>query len=411
MTKEIRTESGGLFGIDKQVIYEDGVRVGEVRHETEGFFSETPVDRTYDNDGKLVSEAHQEKDGTLLGSGAKKVVYERRSQKRDLTERVNNSSSSGYSDSGYHPSSLSSSSSGHSSPESSVNSAGCLIALLGGIALIATPLATIGLLISLAVQRAEQTFDYYMPRVVESIEGLFENDDNNNKLSQPVSDLRVGLVKQDSINQVLSKRLEQRLTTNELTALDLLLVKQDSENIQEPLKKKENKKSENVETKTYEPPIKRRETIKRPIETETPRKTSSLESKEERVRVYGAVLPSSEFSQSTPKDYAPVVVRVESADGNETIKAERRSKQDMEREISDDIGITYPVSGKRYAIERLKYPRFFDRLDFDRDGEVSLYELGEAQSTIFKITQKKKEGDLDAIVKEFLKKYKPKKNR
>ncbi|MBI2507978.1 hypothetical protein HYV89_03420 [Candidatus Woesearchaeota archaeon] len=389
MTKEIRTESGGLFGVDKQVIYEDGIRVGEVRHETEGFFSERPVDKTYDNEGNLVSETRQEAGG-FLGGDAKRIVYEKRSQKEDLTGIVNNSSSSGYSDSGYHSPSLSS-----SSPGSSVNNTGCLIAVLGGIAFIAAPLATIGILVSLVVgsgsymydfyknrgitrgpQSAEQTFDYYKPRAVEGTERLFESDNSPAKRN---------------LTEYRSKR--------------------DSESLREPLKKRENKKSENIETRAYEPTSKRRETIKRPIETETPRKTSSVEAKEERVRVYGAVLPSSEFSQSTPKDYAPVVVRVEGADGNETIKAERRSKQDMEREISDDIGITYPVSGKRYAIERAKYPEFFDKLDLDRDRMVSLYELGEAQSTLYKITGKKKEGDLDAIVKEFLKKYKPKKNR
>jgi len=59
----IKTESSGfwddLFGLPpKEVVYEDGKKVGEIRHET-NWVGES-VDRTYDADGRRVSETRHE---------------------------------------------------------------------------------------------------------------------------------------------------------------------------------------------------------------------------------------------------------------------------------------------------------------------------------------------------------------
>lgn len=78
--KEIRKEIDWL-GREKDVIYEDGKKVGETRHETNLWG--TPVDRTYDNDGKRVSETTHET--TFFGT-SKEVTRDTRGKKLSETE-------------------------------------------------------------------------------------------------------------------------------------------------------------------------------------------------------------------------------------------------------------------------------------------------------------------------------------
>lgn len=63
MAQEIRKETDWL-GREKDIIYNDGKKVGETRHETT--FWGNPIDRTYDKDGNRVSETRHET--TLFGT-------------------------------------------------------------------------------------------------------------------------------------------------------------------------------------------------------------------------------------------------------------------------------------------------------------------------------------------------------
>jgi hypothetical protein len=63
MTKEIRKETDWL-GREKEVVYDSGEKVGEVKHEKT--FWGTPVERTYDTKGERVVETRYEK--TFLGT-------------------------------------------------------------------------------------------------------------------------------------------------------------------------------------------------------------------------------------------------------------------------------------------------------------------------------------------------------
>lgn len=70
MSREIRKEHDwwDLFGnSEKEVVYEDGHRVGEVRTEETLLGFGPNVQRTYDNDGQLISETRNEE--TLCGFG------------------------------------------------------------------------------------------------------------------------------------------------------------------------------------------------------------------------------------------------------------------------------------------------------------------------------------------------------
>ncbi|MEM2089757.1 MAG: hypothetical protein QXL88_01550 [Candidatus Pacearchaeota archaeon] len=70
MTKEIKKETDWL-GREKDVIYENGKKVGEIRHEKTLFGK--PVDRVYNKNGDCISEIRQEK--TIWGT-SKEVTYE-----------------------------------------------------------------------------------------------------------------------------------------------------------------------------------------------------------------------------------------------------------------------------------------------------------------------------------------------
>jgi hypothetical protein len=120
--------------------------------------------------------------------------------------------------------------------------------------------------------------------------------------------------------------------------------------------------------------------------------------------LYNSILPSSDFARSTPPGYAPVVVEITDAEGNVLSRSvERYSKKQMESEVVDyDIPILYPKSRRTYIIERSKYPEFYKVSDLNRDGKITLYELGQTQFIFHEITGKYPEGDVDSIVKEFV---------
>jgi len=469
MTKEIRTESSWLSG-DIQVVYENGERVGEIRTEQEdvGFLgvSTREVDVTYDNDGNKVAITRHEEDVSAGAFFTEKVdrtynpsgdvISETRHRENDSifpfysNERdVINEGENRYDETG---------------SIRDVEDFGRKYRTIDdNFGHDVDPLTRAN-----REKQAEDKSDYQVPDSYGDYSYDTTSSSSSKERTGSFSEFITGLVlcsavavigylfsnpsgisdrsKSDSI------RVEQEITYGKSeTALEKLRRELAGRNnahrkseIENLRKNNRFKESGNVETRTYETPVKRimerdsssnSETVETrtyqahtirsdtgnvvgkpsvvisaPVKTHT-EEYKPIKTKEERARAYSAVLPSSEFSQSTPKGYAPVVVRARDANGNESMKTSRMSRQEMEESKSDDIGITYHVSGNRYAIEREKYPEFFDRLDLDKDGSVSLYELGEAQSVIFKITGKKKEGDLDSIVKEFLKKYKPKRHR
>jgi len=84
-------------------------------------------------------------------------------------------------------------------------------------------------------------------------------------------------------------------------------------------------------------------------------------------------------------------------------KAGYPRKETVKDEPVDETGIFYPKTGAYYPIERARYPEFYKKCDSNRDGIVMLSELGKAQRELNKITDKYPEGDVDSIVKEFVK--------
>ncbi len=78
-------------------------------------------------------------------------------------------------------------------------------------------------------------------------------------------------------------------------------------------------------------------------------------------------------------------------------------KEAVKDEIVDETGIFYPKTGAYYPIERARYPEFYRKCDLNHDGIVMLSELGKAQREFHKITDKYPEGDVDSIVREFVK--------
>ncbi|MBI2172653.1 MAG: hypothetical protein HYT73_00380 [Candidatus Aenigmarchaeota archaeon] len=51
---------------------------------------------------------------------------------------------------------------------------------------------------------------------------------------------------------------------------------------------------------------------------------------------------------------------------------------------------------------RERYPEFYRRLDRNHDGSVSQHEIAEYQKTFSDATGKYPEGDMDSVVREFL---------
>ncbi len=98
------------------------------------------------------------------------------------------------------------------------------------------------------------------------------------------------------------------------------------------------------------------------------------------------------FDNNGPPGYAPVVV-------------EYLRKEEMENAPSSSgaNGIFYPKTGAFYPIDKSRHPGFYEKCDLNGDGKLSLYELGKVQRRLNRITAKYREGDVDSIVKEFVK--------
>lgn len=98
----------------------------------------------------------------------------------------------------------------------------------------------------------------------------------------------------------------------------------------------------------------------------------------------------------------PVVKETQTASGISTdwyLECVRNSAPGSEM---GELNINYPKSGKSYVISKSIYPEFYRKLDFNKDGKITLDEVGRAQQTLNAITKKYSEGDIDSIVREFL---------
>ena len=126
--------------------------------------------------------------------------------------------------------------------------------------------------------------------------------------------------------------------------------------------------------------------------------------KEDPLKIYEALNPNSEFSQETPMNHAPVVV--ERRDENNNIISQETkylTREEMEESATEETGINYPSTGHYYPISREKYPKFYKKLDKNKDGKLDLEELGRYSYEFNMATKKYPEGDIEHIVKEFLK--------
>lgn len=115
-------------------------------------------------------------------------------------------------------------------------------------------------------------------------------------------------------------------------------------------------------------------------------------------------------AESCPEGLIPVAYEINNPTDKRLLNqwiecATREELQGKVISINEDFekdGIYYPRTGKRYPIPRSKYPEFYDRLDPDRDGKITMYELGRIQRVLSEITTRYQEGDIDSIVREFL---------
>lgn len=112
------------------------------------------------------------------------------------------------------------------------------------------------------------------------------------------------------------------------------------------------------------------------------------------------------FNKRGPVGCAPVVIERRDAAGNVSERrVEYLRKEKMESILADneEQKIYYPATGAFYPIKKSRYPEFYKKCDLDGDGVITLYELGETQQKFSKITAKYPEGDVDSIVREFVK--------
>ena len=108
--------------------------------------------------------------------------------------------------------------------------------------------------------------------------------------------------------------------------------------------------------------------------------------------------------RSAPRGHIPIARKTVDADGNVSRSIEYISREEAEKIKTDEIGFTYISTGKRYVIGRERYPEFYRRLDRNGDGLVSSYENAKDQKKFSDATGEYPEGDIDSIVKEFMRK-------
>lgn len=103
-----------------------------------------------------------------------------------------------------------------------------------------------------------------------------------------------------------------------------------------------------------------------------------------------------------PPGRLPAVREVADASGQVSEVSIECMRGDSPRGARGQIGLSYPGSGRFYPIERSRYPEFYRICDLDGNGELSMAEIGRIQRTLNDITRRHPEGDVDAIVREFM---------
>jgi len=142
-------------------------------------------------------------------------------------------------------------------------------------------------------------------------------------------------------------------------------------------------------------------------EGETIRKSEkNYQSKKDNSKIYESLNTNSKFSKNTPKKHIPVVI--EEKDENANIISQREKYISQEEAKNSGVYlyeqlVHYPKTGNEYWIEGDKYPEFFEIVDLNHDGKVSLDELGRIQKKFSRIIKKYPEGDIESIVKDFTK--------
>ncbi len=128
---------------------------------------------------------------------------------------------------------------------------------------------------------------------------------------------------------------------------------------------------------------------------------------EDPLKIYESLNPNSEFSRSTPSNHAPVVIERRD-ENNNVISQETKylTRKELEESAVTEIEINYPGTGNRYPISREKYQKFYKKLDKNKDGKLDLEELGRYSYEFNMVTKKYTEGDIENIVKEFLRSIK-----
>jgi len=111
------------------------------------------------------------------------------------------------------------------------------------------------------------------------------------------------------------------------------------------------------------------------------------------------------FDKRGPVGCAPAVREVRDAAGNVLERGvEYLRKEEMENiPANEEQEIFYPETGVFYPIKKSRHPEFYKKCDLDGNGVITLYELGKMQQKFNSITAKYPEGDVDSIVKEFVK--------
>lgn len=109
-------------------------------------------------------------------------------------------------------------------------------------------------------------------------------------------------------------------------------------------------------------------------------------------------------TESCPHGYRLVVHEITGAlkENTEKIWLECVPKEEKSTDTVDEMNIYYPVSGRHYPIKKEQYPEFYKKSDLNGDGLVTLDEIGDTRDILNAITTKYPEGDIDSIVKEFI---------